>query len=126
MHTDILVSMLCEHTGDQLNELVTKAAQDVSTTAVQFEDQVLVRMLPIVDMLRESDDLVLKRAFLLVALTLSATLQQWVYGDAPNSVLPSNVYTATRVVSRYAHLYLDFKITESELVAKVLRKHCVA
>ena len=126
MHTDILISMLCDYQHAQLNGLIDKAAQDARAVAVGLNDCALQEMLPIVDALKESNDLVLKRAFLLVTLTLSATLQQWCYNDAPNCVLSNNVYTTTRVVSKYTQRYLNFQINETDLVRKVLSAHCVA
>ena len=126
MHGDILIRMLCEYEHAQLNELIDKAEQDVVAVASELNDRALQEMLPIIDTLRESDNVVVKRAFLLVTLVISDTLQQWFYKDAPNCVLPGNVYTTSRVVSKYAQQYLDFKLNEVDFVRKVISSHCVA
>tara|TARA_Y100000389_G_C17217446_1_gene391617 strand:- start:3 stop:173 length:171 start_codon:yes stop_codon:yes gene_type:complete len=56
--------MLCDYQHAQLNGLIDKAAQDARAVAVGLNDCALQEMLPIVDALKESNDLVLKRAFL--------------------------------------------------------------
>jgi hypothetical protein len=128
MHTNVLVKMLSTHKHVQLNDLLGVVLSDLNGMfdKKDFHDPVLKQMLAVVDVLKSSNDIMVKRAFLLASLTLSTALQQHVYKESTDCVHVEVAFKCNRVLEKYTRLYLDFAIDEKRFVAKVLQSQCVA
>ena len=129
MHTNVLVRILSTHGNVQLNELLNMVLPDLKGMFEKddgFHDTVLDEMLCVVDVLKASDDIMVKRAFLMASLTLSTVLQQHVYRDSADCVDVEVAFKCNRVLERYTRMYIDFAIDEKMFVAKVLKSQCIA
>ena len=128
MHTNVLVKMLSTYEHNQLNQLLCIVLSDLNAMFEKkdFHDPVLNQMMSVIDVLKSSQDIMVKRAFLLASLTLSCSLQQHVYKDSIDHVDVEIAFRCNRVLKKYTRLYLDFAIDEKKFVAKVLQSQCVS